>query len=94
MSMLILVVMFMMLMTMVMSLTFIFPPRFFLFLIVGLGVSCKDILSTTDTFNFFLASFKFPYQNENLNLKTNTWQQLDAMQKKSRLIENTMAVFF
>ena len=44
--------------------------------------SWKDILSTTDTFNFFLASFKFPYQNENLNLKTNTWQQLDAMQKK------------
>ena len=30
----------------------------------------------------FFGLLKFPYQNENLNLKTNTWQPLDAMQKK------------
>ena len=73
-----------MLMTMVMSLTFIFSPRFFLFLIVGLGCSQRQKFLQRHFVNYwhFLASFKFPYQNEKLNLKTNTWQQLDAMQKK------------
>ena len=103
MSMLILVVMFMMLMTMVMSLTFIFSPRFFLFLTVRLSIQLSShsqqfLERHFNSFWHFLLFF-WPPLNFHTKMKIWVWRltfgsNMMQYRKKCRLIENTMAAFF